>query len=1091
VELRKALTRVENEVEKDAAVVAALVLYKTLINNAEAYGEWAELYKWARDLVEKQEFTVAAGKIRELREAHRRLEEVAEEVRRELNRVLTLYSQSGFYKERPDLLDKLKQLLEVKLSEAEELAETRSKELSWYSNANMGTKAYAALLSIARGGIYGHAAMLLMAEGALADIVLSAPATAYDKAKDVAKSRGETVDPSYSGRRGRSVGQPSWEDRAASVLLRFLIGYGEADLKFRRVEKEGMKGFQVSRAYGGVEAPVGELWIGDAARFNVSEEELGRLVEEAKRTAPDFSGLDKAPQYLEWRATDVTTVGRQIVAATAHPWQLRWYFSLLGEEQSFSGGADVTRDGIKLFVTAYWPREREDQILRESNWLESLLDQQVESWRELVDAINWRRVLEKVEELTGKLRSWIGPEKMDDKEREGLVRRMLGELALLVHFAEAKKGLSDDEWREERFKRLARAVEALSGGRIADDHAKELARAIIYYAEGHKQYAEERIENLAKEVGVSMEEVWGVVERVLSDMYCLARDCARDEVVRKFVAPALELIMLDEARNNEFDREEALRIFGEMYATAVAGDGSVGPREIRLAVGGELGGGAALLRLATLHLLKELLPNELKFDVRVYVRNGSLYDITATGENAATFMRLLAVSVPSAGGEFLSPKFDEFVEAAQVEVRLDKNSIRRTEGGLVAADLTISEGDVAVKYNVYLSDKIELEFASTDRSRVELAALLLKLAGVSAEVKKVDGKDVWYVRAYTRKLAAGHVELRDALAEVVREALARGWIDASKAEGWLEELENGITLMEGWPMYYVGPNKGTLVVRYRSTNLDSIERETQRLREMGLEKGVHFTVKMPEGGKAGYVYILREGLAHAAWLSVHSEDKQQREQAAAFVEHILRRAEDACGGAEPCAVYEEAEEIVEKGKARSSLTLERFEKRVEVNGKTYVVKVRGWGAEIEEGRGSRKLLRIRITAEVGRVEGEHTIVDRVVSEYTITYGRYVRNAAVGRAYARGDAPEVRKADAERYSALIKALTGREPNVYRRSDGKIEIKCYEGHLEGFMLYKEFFGTIMQWLKDTSRRGRGADKQGAEDAPQGGRHDNDKA
>jgi len=41
------------------------------------------------------------------------------------------------------------------------------------------------------------------------------------------------------------------------------------------------------------------------------------------------------------------------------------------------------------------------------------------------------------------------------------------------------------------------------------------------------------------------------------------------------------------------------------------------------------------------------------------------------------------------------------------------------------------------------------------------------------------------------------VELRDALAEVVREALARGWIDASKAEGWLEELENGITLMEG------------------------------------------------------------------------------------------------------------------------------------------------------------------------------------------------------------------------------------------------------------------------------------------------------
>jgi len=38
-------------------------------------------------------------------------------------------------------------------------------------------------------------------------------------------------------------------------------------------------------------------------------------------------------------------------------------------------------------------------------------------------------------------------------------------------------------------------------------------------------------------------------------VYCLARDCAGDRIVRKFVAPALELIMLDKALNNEFDRE--------------------------------------------------------------------------------------------------------------------------------------------------------------------------------------------------------------------------------------------------------------------------------------------------------------------------------------------------------------------------------------------------------------------------------------------------------------------------------------------------------------------------------------------------------
>jgi len=35
---------------------------------------------------------------------------------------------------------------------------------------------------------------------------------------------------------------------------------------------------------------------------------------------------------------------------------------------------------------------------------------------------------------------------------------------------------------------------------------------------------------------------------------------------------------------------------------------------------------------------------------------------------------------------------------------------------------------------------------------------------------------------------------------------------------------------------------------------------------------------------------------------------------------------------------------------------------------------------------------------------------------------------------------------------VKALTGREPGVYRRGDGKIMV-CYEEHLEGFARYAE--------------------------------------
>jgi hypothetical protein len=217
----------KDEVVQDAAVVAALVLYKALVKNAKAYREWAGWYNWARSLVEKQEFTVSAGDIEGLHETHRRLEEVAEEAIEELNSVLELYKSHS-----RDLYEKLRPHLEVNVKKAEELAEARSDELSKYSNTNMGTKAYAALLSMARGGIYGHAAMLLMMEEALADVVLLAPKGAYEKAKDVAKKRGEAVDPSRSPK-----GAVDWEEKAASTLLRFLIGYGETDLKFRRVEK--------------------------------------------------------------------------------------------------------------------------------------------------------------------------------------------------------------------------------------------------------------------------------------------------------------------------------------------------------------------------------------------------------------------------------------------------------------------------------------------------------------------------------------------------------------------------------------------------------------------------------------------------------------------------------------------------------------------------------------------------------------------------------------------------------------------------------------------------------------------------------------
>jgi len=535
-------------------------------------------------------------------------------------------------------------------------------------------------------------------------------------------------------------------------------------------------------------------------------------------------------------------------------------------------------------------------------------------------------------------------------------------------------------------------------------------------------------------------------------VYCLARDCARDEVVRKFVAPALELVMLDKALNNKLDREEALLNFGEMYATAVAGDGTVGRRSVELTVCGELGGGAALLSLAALHLLNQLLPNELKFYARTYVGEGRYYRITTTGEDAARLKRLLAVSAPSAGGKYLSEKFDKFVEVARMEVRFD--NIRLTISG-VAADLTISEAGAAVKYSIYLWKEVTLEFQSTDRDSVELAARLLRLAGISTEVKKkMSNREVWRIWATTDMLAAGRMELRDALVKIVETARSNGWVDEKKAERWLEKLKSGLTLMEGWQKYEMGhARSGAFIVRYRSINPDSIERERQRFRAMGLEEGKHFTVKMPEGGGIGYVNIRRKGLERAAWLSVHGSE-EQRKLAAEFVNYILQRSKETSDD-----VYEKVKKIVEEGRTRGSLTLKGFEKEVEVGGSEHVVKVIDGEAERKESEGGKKLLRIRITAEV----------DGVRSDYTITYARSGRNnAAVSYTAARANAPGGREKDAERFSALIKALTGEEPKVYHTGDGRIIIECSKKHLDGFKHYAELADDIEKWLEETSRR-----------------------
>jgi hypothetical protein len=65
------------------------------------------------------------------------------------------------------------------------------------------------------------------------------------------------------------------------------------------------------------------------------------------------------------------------------------------------------------------------------------------------------------------------------------------------------------------------------------------------------------------------------------------------------------------------------------------------------------------------------------------------------------------------------------------------------------------------------------------------------------------------------------------------------------------------------------------------------------------------------------------------------------------------------------------------------------------------------------------------------------------------------------------APRRREADAERFAAVIEALTGVKPKVHRMKNGKIMIECGRAHLEGFMRYAELADIIARWLEERGR------------------------
>ncbi len=217
--------------------------------------------------------------------------------------------------------------------------------------------------------------------------------------------------------------------------------------------------------------------------------------------------------------------------------------------------------------------------------------------------------------------------------------------------------------------------------------------------------------------------------KALEKLEGLRNELADDKIARKVVGPALLLIQAERLGVNE----ETLKYFAAVASGTISGDGyvSAAMKRIELASGKRA---IALLRAAAFAA----------HGIRTKVRGaGSALKVIVSGGDAARLAGLYFLFGPPLleGDErIINYKLAEAVELGAEGLSVSWKGLRRTKDG-AAADLTISVAGIAVKYKVYLLNDIRLEFSSTNRSRAELAARLLRLAGVSAEVRKEGGRD--------------------------------------------------------------------------------------------------------------------------------------------------------------------------------------------------------------------------------------------------------------------------------------------------------------------------------------------------------------
>lgn len=212
--------------------------------------------------------------------------------REALNAVEEFRKKTARLAQRPGL----KNRLEIDEAAAKALAVATVKELSAFGNLNEGTKAYAALLSLVEGGIYGHAASVLLKEGMLTDLLRYTPRTAYRVAGGVARVAGETVHPSHVKKTDETARVAKIGEAARAFLL-FITGLDDEmfnrldDLKIHVTRGEGKIRITIHKAGDEPLAqPLAQLTV---EKSNVVHLVGGSLFEELRRRHEEAFGALK------------------------------------------------------------------------------------------------------------------------------------------------------------------------------------------------------------------------------------------------------------------------------------------------------------------------------------------------------------------------------------------------------------------------------------------------------------------------------------------------------------------------------------------------------------------------------------------------------------------------------------------------------------------------------------------------------------------------------------------------------------------------------------------------------------------------------